>query len=116
MSSVVPRATRKLVYERDGHACVACGTGNQLTLQHRRGRGMGGSTRPDTHSPANLIAFCLTQNLAAEDDADFAQEAVVMGWKVSRFITDLSVMPCYWHGKWVLLDGLGNVTDIDGAA
>jgi hypothetical protein len=57
-SANVPRATRELVYERDELSCFCCGVsllGQPFSLQHRDARGMGGSSDPLIHSPANLI-------------------------------------------------------------
>lgn len=54
-------ATVRLVWERDGGRCVRCGRqlagtrGVDFSLQHRRARGAGGSSRPDTNQPQNLV-------------------------------------------------------------
>ena len=52
------RATRFLVYEREGLRCASCGTylGGETcwrSLQHRKARGVGGDNRPE-----NLILLC----------------------------------------------------------
>ena len=55
------RATRELVLERDDYTCALCGKailGKPYSLQHRRAKGMGGSSRPDANSPAVLITLC----------------------------------------------------------
>lgn len=57
-------ATVQLVLARDLHACVRCGAdlfglrGVGWSIQHRRARGMGGTDRPDTNQPQNLLAVC----------------------------------------------------------
>lgn len=61
--------TRALVAERANFCCEACGR-SLYTLEvgwtfphsfhHRRPRGMGGTTRPETNSPANLLLLCGT--------------------------------------------------------
>lgn len=62
---MIPKPTRLLVLIRDEWLCQVCGRNlahaylsGDYSLQHRRARGMGGSKRPDTNSPANLILVC----------------------------------------------------------
>ncbi len=49
----IPRATRELVFRRDGHACVICGAEERLSLDHVIPFAFGGSDRPD-----NLRTLC----------------------------------------------------------
>lgn len=51
------RQVRELVLARDGLTCVCCGqwTGWSRNLQHRKARGMGGTTDPMANSPVNLL-------------------------------------------------------------
>jgi len=59
--SAVPRKTRALVLARARYHCERCGVllaADYYSLQHRRPRGMGGSSDPDIHSPSNLLALC----------------------------------------------------------
>ncbi len=62
-------ATRALVLDRAGLGCEVCGA--QLyaldvgwlaphSFHHRRPRAMGGTTRSETNSPANLLLLCGT--------------------------------------------------------
>lgn len=53
----IPDAIRLRVYERDGHQCVTCGTGENLTLDHIYPWSLGG---PDTYE--NLQAMCRSCN------------------------------------------------------
>lgn len=78
----VPARTRKLVYQRDNHECVHCGATDGLTLQHRAGRGMGGSKLLD--GPENLITMCATANYRLESDAEFSRLGITNGWKLRR--------------------------------
>lgn len=58
--SVTPRVRVK-VLDRDGWACWWCRTsieGRPYSIHHRRPRGMGGSKRPDTDRPQNLLVLC----------------------------------------------------------
>ena len=49
----IPQATRRFVYERDGHQCVTCGSIEDLTLDHIIPYSVGG---PDTTE--NLRTLC----------------------------------------------------------
>jgi 5-methylcytosine-specific restriction protein A len=52
------RATRDLVFERDG-GCVVCGCGPYgLQVHHRKPRRMGGRSVPEINAPSNLISLC----------------------------------------------------------
>lgn len=54
-------AVRKLVLDRDGMQCAACGisvTGRPASVQHRRARGMGGTVDPSANLPSNLVLLC----------------------------------------------------------
>lgn len=52
------------VLARDHWSCVRCGgglhgaRGVDWSIQHRRARGRGGSSRPDTNAPQNLLSVC----------------------------------------------------------
>jgi hypothetical protein len=56
-------AVRRIVHVREGMACAACGisvTGRPHSIQHRRARGMGGTTDPAANLPSNLVLLCGT--------------------------------------------------------
>lgn len=53
---------RKVVYERDGHKCVQCGTTSDLTLDHIVPKSKGGSSEVD-----NLQTMCAPCNHAKAD-------------------------------------------------
>lgn len=65
---VLSVVTLDAVLERDGHACVRCGTlltgtrGLDWALHHRRPKAMGGSFLRDTNMPQNLISVCGPDN------------------------------------------------------
>jgi 5-methylcytosine-specific restriction protein A len=52
------------VYERASHSCEACSAavgpvrGLDHHVHHRRPRAMGGTDRPDTNLPSNLLLLC----------------------------------------------------------
>ena len=60
----------RVVHARDGGKCVHCGTASNLSIQHRRGRGMGGSK--SLGGAENLLSLCWQSNSGMEADADLA--------------------------------------------
>lgn len=65
--------TRLTVIDRDGNRCVRCGRKRE-EVHHRYRRGMGGSTNPLIHNPANLICLCQHCHRAAESNRTLARE------------------------------------------
>lgn len=62
------QAVRKLVLDRDGHACVCCGrsvVGQPYSLQHRKRRSQGGD-----NSPSNLITVLGTGTTGCHERID----------------------------------------------
>lgn len=55
-------AVRTTVLERDLYRCVSCGTYvgpfGDFSIHHRRPRGMGGTKRPESNLPGNLLLLC----------------------------------------------------------
>jgi hypothetical protein len=52
---------RAAVLIRDGYACAACGAsviGRPRSIQHRRARGMGGTSWPGVNLASNLVTLC----------------------------------------------------------
>jgi hypothetical protein len=98
---------RQLVFDRDGNNCLAAGQygfcGGGLTLQHRVGRGMGGSAQYDT--PAHLITFCAIHNELQTASATFATLCQSRGWSIPRWAVErvaITVIPVHyplagWH-------------------
>lgn len=68
------------LFERDNGQCWHCGTTENLTVQHRMNRGMGGSRLRD--NPANLILLCWYSNFEMEASSVKAEVARVSGWKI----------------------------------
>lgn len=66
------------VYKRDGHRCVACGTSEDLTLDHIVPRSRGGGD-----SPANLQVLCRPCN-SSKCDGDAPSLAVTQRHATSR--------------------------------
>jgi hypothetical protein len=95
--------TLKLLRERDKDQCWHCGTTENLTVQHRANRGMGGSKKRD--NPANLILLCWFVNFEMEASRVKAQIALRQGWKLLQ--TDRPEQVAAFHypsGKWICLD------------
>jgi hypothetical protein len=94
--------TRKALFERDSHRCWHCGS-EEVTVQHRANRGMGGSKEMD--NAANLILLCWFVNFEMEASDKKAREAEKYGWKISRYADPTSIP--VWHypsQSWILLN------------
>lgn len=99
----IPDKVRKLIFERDGGRCPHCGETEAIGLQHRTGRGMGGSKLLDV--PSNLLTFCNIGNAALESDADQAATGRYNGWKLSRWDDPLgTAFYDVTDGMWWLVD------------
>lgn len=98
-NSKLTERVRSLVYTRDGDACIAARhplgndkwytdrygmCGGVKTLQHRMGRGMGGSRLPFINHATNLVAMCSDHNGLIERDAAFKRLATACGWSLPR--------------------------------
>ena len=95
-------ADLKKLRTRDKDQCWHCGTDEQLTVQHRANRGMGGSKLRD--NPANLILLCWFVNFEMEASSAKAEIAKRYGWKLLQ--TDNPSEVPVWHEptqRWVLL-------------
>jgi len=93
---------REALVKRDGGICWHCGT-DEVTVQHRANRGMGGSKTMD--NPANLILLCWFVNFEMEASDKAARAAENYGWKISRYADPLTV--AVYHApssSWILLD------------
>src|SRR5262245_49805136 len=83
--------TRLLVWDRDHGQCVRCGSALRWATwpcHHRRPRALGGSSRPDTNSPANLLALCPSCHAHIESHR---AEALTNGWLVLQLTDPASV-------------------------
>lgn len=77
----VPQAVRNLCRERDEDRCVVCG-GPAEHLHHRRPSAMGGSKRPDTNRPPNLVRVCnVDHHLIHVVDPERARENGWLLWQ-----------------------------------
>lgn len=80
-------AVLKIVKERDGGKCLRCGRPSTNT-QHRIGRGMGGSRRPEVNSPAALASICGSGATGCHGYiTQHPTEAYATGWAIRRSST-----------------------------
>lgn len=107
MSGAFTAQTRVVILSRD-QCCVACGSSWELTIQHRRARGMGGSKDPATRSPANGLALCGSGTTGCHGwtEANPAQ-ATFLGWRVNQW-GNPTLVPVWRHSSdygphWALL-------------
>lgn len=107
---------RQGVYERDLD-CVVSGSlwavlnpcGGALTIQHRVGKGMGGSSKRDERGE-DLLAMCAIHNALEPASAEFRKACERNGWSVPRWAADqhsLKLIPVWYRDGWHLLDGFG---------
>lgn len=94
--------TRDAVYKRDAFRCVICGAA-QLTFQHRRAVGAGGSKI--LPPPVDGLALCGVCNNACENDLQ--HQALANGWKVRRWVQNPELVPVYYPHEfgWFRLEG-----------
>jgi hypothetical protein len=111
--------SRPIVYKRDRRECVVSGTfeavrwpcAGGLTVQHRRGKGMGGSALGD--DPEGLVSMCQFHNVLQTADHEFALVCTKFGWSVPRWAADqykLSQIPVFYADGWHLLSGNSRFT------
>jgi 5-methylcytosine-specific restriction protein A len=102
------RKVRDLVLARDEAACIVCGLSESLQLHHRRPRGMGGTRRDNTNSPACLVTLCFPHHQAVESERTFAS---LLGLLVAQQ-EDPSTVPLRYQRRWVLLTDDGLVKEL----
>lgn len=110
----VPLAVRRLVYERDGHACARCGrTGDEsgrCSLHHRRARGAGGDKLGRSARPSNLLVLCGSGTTGCHGWVESHRaEAEAHGWLLRHTIADPADVPVLWRGRRSLLLDTGEV-------
>lgn len=76
--------TVQIVKDRAGNHCERCGHNVEerpAAVHHRRPRGMGGTNRPGTNSPSNLLLLCDPCHLTVESSREISRE---QGWLVRQ--------------------------------
>lgn len=107
-------ATVHVVVERDQGCCVRCGLrlrgerGRDWSVQHRRGRGSGGTRRPDTNQAQNLILLCGDGTTGCHGWVEHNPTAARRGgWAISTWDDPAAEhVDHYLHGRvWLTADG-----------
>lgn len=98
-------ATQRIVWERADFGCERCGAyapnhGGQI--HHRRPRGAGGTRRPTTNEPINLVLLCADCHRHVESHR---AEAKAAGWLVAQWEAPETVPLTTLDGRQFILDG-----------
>lgn len=105
--------TVQLVKARAANRCERCGRSVEnvrAAVHHRRPRGMGGTIRPGTNCPSNLLLLDEACHLSVESSRQISRER---GWLV-RQEHDPSRVPVWLAGRgWHLLTADGGTTPIE---
>ena len=120
-STTFPPEVRDLIVARaGGHYCEVgtevC-TYQAVEIQHRRARGMGGTRKPDTDSPANGLMVC-----RACHDVIERRPATSLrnGWRLRQTTDGRPTVPSevavVWRGRRVWLHDDGGLTPKRGVA
>lgn len=107
---------RMSVLMRAGFQCERCGTSIRsipMSVHHRRPRAMGGTHRPETNYPSNLLALCGSGTTGCHGYIESHRtEAIDYGFIVPQYETpSLVPVKLYLHG-WVLLTDEGSFSPI----
>lgn len=98
------------VIDRASHSCEVCSAalgpvrGVDHHIHHRRPRAMGGTDRPDTNWPSNLLLLCPGDHEAIESRRAEATEA---GWLVPQTADPALIPVLVRYERWVYLTPSG---------
>lgn len=107
------------VYERSAWSCERCGCavgpkrGADHHIHHRRPRAAGGSKRPDTNLPSNLLLLCPDCHLRIESRR---AEAVDAGWLVPQIGDPARTAVLIHMERFVYLTAAGEYSNIPEGA
>jgi hypothetical protein len=105
--------TRATVLDRDEYRCVRCGCYvgfGEFSVHHRRPRGMGGTKRPESNLPANLLTLCGTGTTGCHGWVESHRtSATADGLLISQH-ADPELIPVHTYRGKVLLSNDGMLT------
>ncbi len=108
--------TVQLVKTRAANCCERCGRSVEnvrAAVHHRRPRAMGGSRKPGTNSPSNLLLLDEACHLAVESSRQISRER---GWLV-RQNHDPATCPVWLAGRgWSYLTSTGEIVPAERSA
>lgn len=93
-------AVRAIVLERAQNACEVCGQRGEQ-IHHRRPRGNGGSRRPDTNRPPNLLVLCGHCHDEIEGNRTWAR---TLGRLLPQSADPATEPVTLWGRRWLLTD------------
>lgn len=100
-------ALRRLIYQRSGGLCEASGLPlpRNWELHHRRPRGMGGTSRPDTDTAPNVLALTPEVHNMHPDSVHMRRWwSEPRGYLLSQHEPNPAAVPVLLHGRdWVTL-------------
>jgi len=97
---------REAIYEVASGRCIGCGRVD-VTAQHRRARGMGGTRDPLAATPANGLPLCGSGTTGCHGWTErHPTEGALLGWRLTSG-QDQLVEPFYtrhgWH-RWTVVE------------
>lgn len=102
-----PKPVRDLIRARSDGRCERCGIYPGVQIHHRRPRGAGGSTAPDTNTASNGLHLCFRCHSQVESKRDMA---LALGYLVRQGQSP-SEVPVFRFGQWALLNDNGTTTE-----
>jgi hypothetical protein len=107
---------RRQVADRDRGTCLRCGA-RGTNVQHRIGRGMGGTSRSDVSELAALVTLCGSGTTGCHGHiTTHPEESYATGWAIRRSdATPASEIPLTdLHGSRFFLTEEGDIVPVDG--
>lgn len=94
--------TRRYIVEACEYRCVGCGSGADLTIQHRRARGMGGTTNPTIAEIVNGLVLCGSGTTGCHGWAEAHPIlAELLGWRLAPGTPADGSAWWHWLYGWV---------------